>query len=112
MKQIEFNAELIGKPGIVVKYRNGDTPDFVKAYTVRGTIRSIDNTGFFGVWHTLDGKGACPERDLIMYRETRTAEEVAKELYLGVWGFISEVGKAIRIKCVQAGMDEMKGGSG
>jgi hypothetical protein len=107
MKQIEFNAELIGKPGIVIKYRNGDTPDFVRQYPVRNLVGSVDNT-FVLRLHELDGKATVPDYDLLMYSEARTAEEVAKELYLGVWGFISEVGKAIRIKCVQAGMDEMK----
>jgi hypothetical protein len=107
MKQIDFNAELIGKPGIVIKYRNGDTPDFVKAYPERDIVKSIDKTGF-GMWHALDGGNALSEYDLLMYREPRTAEEVAKELYLDVWGFIREVDKAVIIKCVQAGMDEMK----
>ena len=119
MKQIPFDAELIGKPGIEVKYRNGEKPDFVKVYET--VIVGIDSSGDNWV-NNLNGtyieEKEEHECDLLMYRQTRTAEEIAREVVdnfgpnseLISWSRWEHSGypfKDIYIALVQAGMDEM-----
>jgi hypothetical protein len=72
LKQIDFDHKLIGTEGIVVKYKCGDVPDFIKKYGDR--IVSIDNTGDWNS-HKLDGhyydmNRKC-EWDLVMYRTVK-----------------------------------------
>ena len=71
--KIPFDASLIGQDGIVVKYGNGETPDFVKVYL--HTVVTIDD---LGIPYTMNRKtGVCIDEqrtanaDLIMYREQK-----------------------------------------
>ncbi len=119
MKQIPFNHELLNTPGIVVKYRDGSTPDFVKVY--EESLISINRKGFFHE-HYMDGvkaqfRDGNGQNDLLMYRQTRTAEEVAREVQNQLHNEDSSFvpfenmeakSRKARIKFVQAGMDEMK----
>jgi hypothetical protein len=78
--EIPFDASLIGQEGIVVKYRNGEVPDFVKVYSNR--IRTIDSSGGW-LSNKLSGSyGHVNDNwDLIMYREieTMTLKEWTRE---------------------------------
>jgi hypothetical protein len=77
--EIPFDASLIGQEGIVVKYRNGETPDFVKVYS-RHPV-SLTNNGELKA-HTVKGSHLLNDNyDLIMYREQKvmTVEQIIKE---------------------------------
>jgi hypothetical protein len=78
----------------VVKYRNGETPDFVKSYY--SFILSIDKIGNHN-YHYSDGKHfglgsksfTC--HDLLMYREVkqmRFDEWISSQTIYGTSGFI------------------------
>ncbi len=119
MKQIPFNHELLNTPGITVKYRDGSQPDFVKVYG--NVIRSMDNNGCLHI-NYLKGKryndNANDPHDLLMYRQPRTAEEVAREVWFDCpyllntnfpsWQLLSVEQQRVMIALVQAGMDEVK----
>ncbi len=120
MKQIPFNHELLNTPGITVKYRDGSEPDFVKVYD--NAIRSMEASGEDYV-HKLTGRlyqAYEQSHDLLMYRQPRTAEEVAREVYeearkeypaYAEWGGTSTSScraRELAVKLVQAGMDELK----
>lgn len=70
--EIPFDASLIGQEGIIVKYRNGETPDFVKAY--KEYITTVDDIGDWGK-HNLNGRtygiSTDTDWDLLMYRESK-----------------------------------------
>ncbi len=116
MKQIPFNHELINSPGITVKYRDGSQPDFVKVYN--GFIRTIDSKGNSPAHSTKGEVTGSHPHDLLMYRQLRTAEEVAREVYeearkeypaYSEWGGTSTSScraRELAVKLVQAGMDE------
>jgi hypothetical protein len=76
--EIPFDASLIGQEGITVKYRNGETPDFVKYYP--NSIVSIKTIGD-NYTHYTNGHShnyvSSSKTDLIMYREAKkmTVEE-------------------------------------
>jgi len=80
-KQIDFDASLIGQEGITVKYRDGETPDFVKVYkwgicaiNKNGSKQEINKDGQFC-------KNFPSSIDLIMYREVKqmSVEEWKRE---------------------------------
>jgi hypothetical protein len=105
MKQIPFTLEAFGpdgllKDGYIVKDQDGCPYDFIKFYG--GTLTFVYCTG---------GTGNCFVDNFTgqLYRRTRTAEEVAKEIWdnrfkLMPDGFGIE---QLREALVQAGMDEM-----
>ena len=69
--KIPFDASLIGQDGIVVKYGNGETPDFVKVYN--GEVFSISENGQVRVTD-MRGKLLFNDDcriDLLMYRESK-----------------------------------------
>ncbi len=116
MKQIPFNHELLNTPGIIVKYRDGSEPLFKKVFGDR--IVSIDSAGTYHR-HKLDGYYIYlnPEHDLLMYRQARTAEEVARDVWREIqiksghnanWNYLPIEQMDHYVKLVQAGMDEMK----
>ena len=86
-KQIDFNPELIGKEGITVKYRNGETPDFVKVYRDMETCNKIISIEPCGgvVLADLNGKagGDTCMINLLMFQEVleMTGEEWVKYEY-------------------------------
>ena len=70
LKQIDFDASKIGQEGIVVKYRNGATPDFVKVYD--DYITSVDAQGQSSFHCKVDGKMTGESWDLLMYQQVNT----------------------------------------
>jgi hypothetical protein len=85
LKQIDFDHTLIGTEGIVVKYRNGEAPDFIKVYG--DIIVTIDRYGH-KMCLFLDGSIYPNDlvkraKDLVMYRTVKvmTFEEWKDSAY-------------------------------
>jgi hypothetical protein len=112
MKQIPFNPELIGTPGITVKV-DGEVPDFIKYYPNQSyPVVVIDKAGISYAY-------AKKAEYLTMYRQTRSAEEIAKEVYKNLtsdsqldhtfnnWDRLTVFSQKFYTALVQNGMDEV-----
>lgn len=94
--EIEFNHELIGKEGIVIKYRNGKEIGDIYLSAAKMKLRrdypilSIDESGD-SVWHALNGiyrADTSPHPlDLIMFEEIEVKEPRV------IWVSFDELGK-------------------
>jgi hypothetical protein len=109
MKQIEFTLDAFGPDGMLKEGYEVTYHDlkllFIKYNKGRRTIAIVFPDGsaqeFQESFEFSDS--------LKLYRRTRTAEEVAREVVgKNIWNTISEADKRIRIRYTQAGMDEMK----
>jgi hypothetical protein len=108
MRKIHFNPELIGKPGIEVRV-DGEVPDFIKWYPSRE--KSVKGYFKSGYGFVLD----INSNYLTMYRQTRSAEEIAKEVYQEIsrdtcwltWEQSMGSFKDLYTALVQNGMDEV-----
>jgi hypothetical protein len=87
LKQIDFNAELIGQDGIVVKTGEGKEVKQLTYFKIKNTfplMGVLDDE--FATW-TKDGKfdtAVQPTYDLIMYKQVKvmTVDEFYDEFYI------------------------------
>jgi hypothetical protein len=107
MKQIQFTIDAFGPDGLLkdwyeIRHIDGRRTHFVRAYGPNILIVFDDGVNN---WYTEKSQ------NIILYRRTRTAEDVARDttnnLYITKWEELDEISQLLRIDYVQAGMDEM-----
>ncbi len=113
MKQIPFTIDAFGPDGLLKEGYEWRRWDGVKAvfagyFPERNHIAFVFEDGDNMTWAKVsEYKGNDKKPIAVLYRRTRTADDVVVELAGEYWDQLSHDEKIIRKIHVQAGMDEM-----